>query len=352
MKKIILFLFLLLIPIDVEASSASFAVMDSDSGRILAGSNINESMLIASTTKIMTAIIALENSKLTDKYKVGEEIDKVYGSAIYVKKDEILTLEDLLYGLLLRSGNDAAMVIASNVTDYDNFIKLMNKKAASLEMHNTVFTNPHGLDDDTKNYSTAKDLAILMKYAMENGQFAKITSTKKYKCETNLNIHIWYNKNDLLTEYKFATGGKIGYTKKSGHIFVSSATKEDKNLIVVTFKDTDRFNNHETLYEKYFNMYEKYQILNRYTFIVDEKQYKKYHLYIKNDFYMLLKNSEIKNLKLDIHLAKNKIIFGETKIGYVNVMLGENIIHSENIYGIVDKSKINKIKSLLYFWKK
>lgn len=111
MKKIILFLFLLLIPIDVEASSASFAVMDSDSGRILAGSNINESMLIASTTKIMTAIIALENSKLTDKYKVGEEIDKVYGSAIYVKKDEILTLEDLLYGLLLRSGNDVALTV-------------------------------------------------------------------------------------------------------------------------------------------------------------------------------------------------------------------------------------------------
>lgn len=352
MKKLLLILILLFSPFKVEAISAAFVVMDSDSGRVLNGYNMNDKMLIASTTKIMTAIVALENSDIKTKYIVGNEIEKVYGSMLYIKTGEELTLEDLLYGLLLRSGNDASMTIANNVSNYDNFIDLMNKKAKSLKMFNTVFENPHGLNDDTKNYSTAKDMAILMKYATSNKEFMKITNTKKYKCETNLNTHIWYNKNDLLKNYKYATGGKIGYTKKSGHVFVSSASKEDKNLIIVTIKDSNRFVNHKNLYEEYFDKYKKYQILNKYTFLIDEKQYKKYHLYIKNDFYMLLKNDEIKDLNLKINLVNNKLIFGETKIGYVNIMLKNTVIHTEDIYAIKDKAKINKIKSLLYFWKK
>lgn len=351
MKKIILFLFLL-IPLNIYASTVSYVVMDADSGRVIASLNKDNKMLIASTTKIMTAIIAIENMDTSIEIEVGDEIDKVYGSMVYVKKGEKLTLESLLYGLMLRSGNDAAMIIATNTLGYDKFIEAMNNKAKELKMYNTIFENPHGLDDDTKNYSTAYDLALLMKYAMKNPEFVKITNTKKYKLTTNLNTHIWYNKNQLLSSYKYATGGKIGYTKKSNHIFVSSATKDDKNLIVVTLKDTDRFNTHEYLYEKYFNEYNKYQILDKYTFFVNEKYYKKYHLYIKNDFYMLLKKNEIKDLLIEINLAKNKKVKNDSEVGYVLIKLKNKIIHKEPIYASIKESKIKKIKSILFFWKK
>lgn len=351
MKKIILFLFLL-IPLNIYASTASYVVMDADSGRVIASLNKDNKMLIASTTKIMTAIIAIENMDTSIEIEVGDEIDKVYGSMVYVKKGEKLTLESLLYGLMLRSGNDAAMIIATNTLGYDKFIEAMNNKAKELKMYNTTFENPHGLDDDTKNYSTAYDLALLMKYAMKNPEFIKITNAKKYKLTTNLNTHIWYNKNQLLSSYKYATGGKIGYTKKSGHIFVSSATKDNKNLIVVTLKDTDRFNTHEYLYEKYFSEYDKYQILDKYTFFVNEKNYKKYHLYIKNDFYMLLKKNEIKDLLIEINLAKNKKVKNDSEVGYVLIKLKNKIIHKEPIYASIKESKIKKIKSILFFWKK
>lgn len=351
MKKIILFLFIL-IPINIYASTASYAVMDADSGRVLASYNKDEKMLIASTTKIMTAVVAIENMDTSLEIEVGDEIDKVYGSMIYVKKGEKLTLDSLLYGLMLRSGNDAAMVIAENTLGYDKFIEAMNNKAKELKMYNTTFENPHGLDDDTKNYSTAYDLALLMKYAMKNPEFIKITNAKKYKLTTNLNTHIWHNKNQLLSSYKYATGGKIGYTKKSGHIFVSSATKDNKNLIVVTLKDTDRFNTHEYLYEKYFDEYDKYQILDKFTFFVNEKNYKKYHLYIKNDFSMLMKKNEIKDLLIEINLSKNNKVKNDKEVGYVSIKLKDTVIHNEPIYASIKENKIEKIKSILFFWKK
>ena len=351
MKKVILFL-LLIVPICVNANTASYVVMDADSGRILDSFNKNEKMLIASTTKIMTSIVAIENSDLSLNIEVGDEIDNVYGSMVYIKKGEILTLEDLLYGLMLRSGNDAAMTIAENTLGYDRFIEAMNKKANELKMYNTIFENPHGLDDESKNYSTAYDMALLMQYAMKNPIFVKIANTKRYKLITNMNTHIWYNKNQLLTTYKYATGGKIGYTKKSGHIFVSSATKNDKNLIVVTFKDSDRFNTHEYLYEKNFDKYSKYQILDKYNFFVNEKYYKKHHLYIKNDFYMLLQKNEVDKLIIEINLVRNKKIKNDDQVGYVSIKLKDSIVHNEPIYVSVKENKIKKIKSILFFWKK
>ena len=196
MKKIILFL-LILIPLNIKASTEAYVVMDADCGRVLDSYNKDSKMLIASTTKIMTSIIAIENMELSVNIEVGDEINSVYGSMIYIKKGEVLTLESLLYGLMLRSGNDAAMVIAENTLGYDKFIEAMNNKAKELKMYNTTFENPHGLDDESRNYSTAYDMALLMRYAMKNPEFVRITSTKKYKLTTNMNTHIWYNKNEL-----------------------------------------------------------------------------------------------------------------------------------------------------------
>jgi serine-type D-Ala-D-Ala carboxypeptidase (penicillin-binding protein 5/6) len=349
MKKILLLIFLLFYITNVSAWTYSYTVMDADSGRVLASENNNEKMLIASTTKIMTAIIALENGNLNSMIEVGDEIKQAYGSMIYIKEGEIITLEDLLYGLLLRSGNDAAIAIAKNTTGYDKFIELMNIKAKELKMYNSIFKNPHGLDEDTKNYSTSYDLALLMRYAMKNSVFRKITSSRKYFTKTNLNTYKWYNKNDLLLTYKYSTGGKIGYTTSSKHVFVSSATKDNKNLIVVTIKDTDRFNTHKALYEKYFNKYEKYKILDKYTFSLKDDNYKNCYLYIKNDFYMLLNDLEKEKVNLNVIISKNKK--DTSKAGVVQVIFNNKIIHEETIYYTTKENKISKLKKILLFWK-
>ena len=143
--------------------------MDLTTGRILYDNQSNKKQLIASTTKIMTAIIAIEQGDLNEKIIIGNEILKMYGTNIYIEVGEKIKLIDLLYGLLLRSGNDAAIAIATAISNTEEeFVNEMNKMAEKLGMKNTVFENPHGLDEETKNYSTAYDMAILMKYANKN----------------------------------------------------------------------------------------------------------------------------------------------------------------------------------------
>lgn len=335
MKKILLVLvFLLCINVN-----ASIVVMDADSGRILYSKNKNERKLIASTTKIMTTIVALENANLSDVLKVGDEIKTVNGSMIYVKENEKFTLNDLLHGLMLQSGNDAAMVIASKIMPYDNFIASMNLKAHKLGMNNTTFENPHGLNDNTKNYSTAEDMSKLMRYAIKNKDFINITSTKKYK----VGNYIWYNKNKLLSEYKYLISGKIGYTKASGQVFVSAAKKDNKTLIIASIDESDKFNLHKNLYERYFKEYEKYKIIDKNTFSFKVKNKNHDHYFIKNDFYMLLTKEEIKKLKISIDLHKNN--------NFVNIYLNNNLIHSEKLYILKYKSRLKKVKELLLFWK-
>ena len=182
MKKIVIVLLLLFIKVN-----ASVVVMDADSNRVLYSSNMNERKLIASTTKVMTSLIALDMGSLDDKITIGEEILKVNGSMIYVKQGETFTLNDLLNGLMLQSGNDAAMSIATKY-GYDDFIANMNIKAFKLGMYNTNFENPHGLNDETKNYSTAYDLAVLMSYAIKNKDFLKITQAKRYKVDKYISL--------------------------------------------------------------------------------------------------------------------------------------------------------------------
>ncbi len=335
MKKILLVLIFLLC-INV---SASIVVMDADSGRIIYNKNKSERKLIASTTKIMTTIVALENAKLTDKLKAGKEIQTVNGSMIYVKEGESFTLNDLLHGLMLQSGNDAAMIIASKTMPYDNFIAQMNLKAHKLGMNNTTFENPHGLNDDTKNYSTAEDMSKLMRYAIKNKDFLNITSTKKYKVDN----YIWYNKNKLLSDYKYLISGKIGYTKASGQVFVSAARKDNKTLIISTIDEGDKFNLHKNLYEKYFKEYERYKVLDKNTFSFKVKNKNHDHYFIKNDFNMLLTKNEIKKLKVNINLNKDN--------RFADIYLDNNLIHSEKLYKLKYQSRLKKIKELLLFWK-
>ena len=339
MKKLIIIVVFLVVPLKLNAVE-SFVVMDSVSGRVLGESNMNEELLIASTTKIMTTIIALENASPTDVYCASDEIETVYGSMIYLEKNECMILYDLLVGLMLRSGNDAAMVIATNTLGYDAFIAKMNEKAASIGMKHTHFENPHGLDDESKNTSTAYDLAFLMRYATKNKTFMEITSNKSFTATSSLKTHLFYNKNKLLSTYKFATSGKIGYTTKSGHIFVSSASKASENLIVVTMKDDNQFVTHKNLYEKYFKEYDRYKVLDKYTFVIKEDYYKKYHLYIKEDVYVMLNKNELDNVDVKIELTKKKKIKNNELVGVAKVYIKNKYLTKVNIYAL--ENKINK----------
>ena len=343
MKKILLLL--LLIPINVYALSVpskSSILIDQDSGRILYSKNINEKRLIASTTKIMTAVIAIESGKLDDEVKVNDSVLKSYGSGIYIKPGEIITLRDLVYGLLLRSGNDAALAIESYLGGHEKFIKMMNDKAKELGMKNTIFENSNGLDEsDEENFSTVYDLAVLMKYANNLYDFREIDSTKKYVVQTNLNYYSWTNKNKLLFTYKYATGGKTGYTEKAKRTLVTSATKDDINLICVTFVDSDDFNTHKNLYEYGFSNYKKYLIINKRQLKI--KGYSK--AYVKTNYYYLLKEDERDKIETKAVIERNGDV-----LGYISVTFDGKEVHRETLY--IDKSMNNTsnvFKSLFSF---
>ena len=265
MKKvfIVIIYILYLLPInakaiDIYASSA--ILMDIDSKRILYAKDIHEIRSVASISKIMTAVLAVESGKLDEVVTIGDEIDKAYGSGIYIQKGEKLSLRDLVYGLMLRSGNDAAYAIA-NYVGGNEFVEMMNNKAKEIGMINTTFNNPCGLDEEEGNYSTAYDMAILTSYAMKLDEYRKIVSTKRYTLKTNKNNYIWYNKHKLLGKVNYITGGKTGYTKKALRTLVTTASSNNLNLVSVTLNDGNDFNDHKKLFQYGFNNYEKKIIL-------------------------------------------------------------------------------------------
>ena len=215
----------------------------------------------------MTCLIAIESNKLDDIVVVDEIVKESYGSGIYIEVGEEITLKDLLYGLMLRSGNDAALMIAKYVAgDVESFVEMMNTKAKDIGMTNTIFVNPSGLDNtDSGNYSTAYDMAILTRYAMQYKEYKKIVGTKSHTVKTNKKTYVWKNKNKLLSE-EYITGGKTGYTEKAKRTLVSTATNDNMDFIVVTIKDSDDWNTHKDLYNYAFNNYVAYRVLNKSTF--------------------------------------------------------------------------------------
>ena len=333
MKKLtVLLVFVSLIPLHVSAyndTSKSSIVMDMGSGRILYQKNPDKKMLIASTTKIMTAIIALEHGNLNKKVKVGEEVLKMYGTNIYIEVGEKIKLKDLIYGLLLRSGNDASVVIAKEIAgDETKFVRLMNKKAKELGMTNTIFKNPHGLDENNKNYSTAKDMAILSQYAYKNKIYRKISSTKKYEVSTGKKTYLWYNRNKLLMNYKPCTGGKNGYTPSAGKTLVTTANKNNLNLTIVSLDDSNSYNNHENLYKQMFSKYNNYEIISKYDFKIDKNFYNR-NIYIKKSFYYPLETKEVNNIKTIVSIDSSS---SSKRVGIIKVYLKDKNIKNITIY--------------------
>ena len=246
-----------------EVSSHSACVIDIDTGRILAAKKENEKSEPASITKIMTALIALENADIKKVVTIPSAAAGVEGSSIYIKAGEKYSLEDLLYGLMLRSGNDAATAIAIDVAgSVDAFVEKMNQKAQELGCTGTHFNNPHGLPDE-KHYTTAHDMALITAAALRNDTFVKIVSTKNYTAEPDGagETRSWQNKNKLLWQYEGAIGVKTGYTKSAGKTYVGAAERNGIRIAVVVLGAKDMWGDAATLLGDAFASYQQVDLI-------------------------------------------------------------------------------------------
>lgn len=242
-------------------SACAAVVYDADYGRVLYEQNGNIPMLIASTTKIMTAVVALEHCDTEATVTATEKMCAVEGSSMYLQPGKVYTLKELLYGLMLASGNDAATAIALLVAgDTDAFVALMNDKAAVLGLEHTHFENPHGLDGE-HHHASALDLARLMAYAMENSVFAEIVKTRS----TTVQGITYVNHNKLLWQCEGVIGGKTGYTKAAGRTLVTCCEREGQRLICVTLSDSNDWQDHSAFYDWAYGSYKRHLLVSEKT---------------------------------------------------------------------------------------
>lgn len=240
----------------VELSASAAILMEAETGMVLFESNADSRMQIASTTKILTALVVLENCGVDEVVTIRPEYTGVEGSSMYLKAGESFTVRELLYGLLLSSGNDAAVALACyTAQSVQNFAYLMNNTAAKLGCTDSSFVNPHGLDADG-HHATARDLAVITAAAMENKTFAEIVSTKSISVAGRT----FTNHNKLLWNYEGALGVKTGYTKSSGRSLVSCAERDGIKLICVTFSDPNDWADHAALFDWGFASVSKLEI--------------------------------------------------------------------------------------------
>ena len=231
-----------------QVSAKSAALLDGTTGECLCEKNGDQRALIASTTKIMTGLLVCEAGDLDRTVTVPETAAGTEGSSMYLKSGETLTRRELLYGMMLHSGNDAALTLAISVSGSEAaFVRQMNRRACALNLTQTHFANPHGLDSG-ENYSTALDLVRLAQAALQNEQFRAVVSTKTITCAGRTLT----NHNKLLWRYDGCIGVKTGYTKHAGRILVSAAERNGQQLIAVTIADPDDWRDHAALLDHGF----------------------------------------------------------------------------------------------------
>ena len=311
MKRILIIMCMLMMmvtPVEaVDFVGKSYVVMDSYNHNVLASHNEHHVQSVASISKMMTAIVAIENASLDEVYTIGEEVNQAWGSGVYIHIGDQMSLRDLLHGLMLRSGNDAANVIAKNVGgDIETFVSMMNQKAKELKMNDSYFSNPTGLDEEDKgNLSSAYDMALLMSYCSQNALFNDIVSKESYKREDGGGT--WKNKNRLLKEYEYCVGGKTGFTKKAKRTLVTRAIKDNMSLVIVTLNCGNDFEFHEKMYEECFEKYENLLVLPKGIY-----QYHGHSFLIDKDLYYCGKEKvkpmfELVNNQVQVYISQNQI---------------------------------------------
>ena len=227
----------------LEVSATAAVLMDADMGQVLYEKNGDRQMLIASTTKIMTALVVLEHAAPDDVITVTPD-HMAEGSSMYLRAGETVRVEELLYGLLLCSGNDAALALTECAGGLTPFVALMNEKAAALGMAHTSFANPNGLDADG-HYSTARDMAVLAAAAVENPTFRRICSSRS----VTIGQRTMENHNRLLRQVEGCVGLKTGYTQAAGRTLVSCTERDGCRLVAVTLQDGNDWADHAALYD-------------------------------------------------------------------------------------------------------
>lgn len=263
--------------VKVTTYAKSYIAMETNTHRVLSASNEKARMLPASITKILTCITCIENYNLNDIIVVSDLVNQCEGSSIYLKVGDVITVKDLLYGLMLCSGNDAATVLAYHLSgNVSDFIYLMNRTAKKIGMNDSTFENPSGLDTTTKNYTTAYDMALLMSYAMNNTVFREITSTKNYVANLLDNKKMYFSNKHRLIKGDVAIGGKTGYTKLAGRTLVSVFEKDDMEIVIVTLGCGNDWEFHQNLAKECFNTYHNKQIISKFELYFKMKKNKNY----------------------------------------------------------------------------
>lgn len=330
---------------DVNAISA--VLIDADTGRVLWGKNENNPMAMASTTKIMTAIITLENANIQDKVIVSKNATLAPPVKMHLQQGEELTLEQLLYALLMQSSNDAAVAIAEKVGgSVDNFCEMMNKKARELGCTDTEFVTPNGLDKGN-HHSTARDMALIGAYAIKNDEFLRISNTQNVSFTSNKKSYSIVNKNQLLNSYEGAIGIKTGFTGKAGHCFVGAAKREDITLVSVvlasgwgTAGKAKKWTDTREILNYGFDNYKKYSIIGKDIDIcVDKAKVSKTSLKYKNSVELLLNEDEKNNISFKNNvpnlieapvnagdkIGTGEVYVGSEKVAEIDIIAAENV---------------------------
>lgn len=255
-----------------DGISAKGAVLiEAESGTVVFEKNKDLAFPMASTTKIMTAIVAIENCPLSKRITIPKEATGIEGSSIYLQQGETLSVEELLYALMLESANDASVALAiASCGDLDSFVNLMNEKAVELGLESTHFDNPHGLDSD-EHYTTAYELGLIARYAMKNPIFAEIVSTQKKAIPLNNGegTRVLINHNKLLRSFEGANGIKTGFTKKCGRCLVSSALVDGVSMICVTLNAPNDWQDHKVMLEYGLSKYEGIELAEAGDYILE-----------------------------------------------------------------------------------
>ncbi|MFZ7104652.1 MAG: D-alanyl-D-alanine carboxypeptidase family protein [Peptococcaceae bacterium] len=339
---------------ELQVSAQSAILMDADTGKILYSKNPHERRPPASTTKILTAILAIEKGKLNDVTEITARAAQTGESRINLVTGEKITLENLLYGALLKSGNDACVAIAECIApSVEEFVNLMNLKARMLGCYNSNFCNTNGLPHKD-HYSSAYDLALLARYALSNRTFAKIVATPDYtiQWEENGRKRKVTNTNKLLQVYPGATGIKTGTTVKAGQCLVASATRENRNLLAVLLKSNNRFADAQYLLNYGFNNYRNINIVqaNKAITYHDPEADLDLALATERGMTITIKNNEALNLTSQIvinrplgeDLKKNQSV-GNIIFFNNGIKVGEVALYALKDY------KLNKTKSFINF---
>jgi len=335
----LLFIFIMSdITVVAKAYGGSFIVMDVNSGRVLYEDNCRERKPIASLTKIATCITALKYLPLDDIVEIKDVWSGIEGSSIYLKAGEKLTVKELLYGLMLRSGNDAATAIKGYAEDMGiDFVNRMNEVAESVGAVDTEFVNPHGLDH-VNHLSTAYDVALLCRLGVNDPTFSEIVSTRKITIGQGESARVLINKNKLLARYPYADGIKTGYTKKSGRCLASSADKDGFRLVCVVLNHSATYETTEKLFDDCYAKYENVLLQSSEEVVgYYEKSGKRVPCAVAADVFYPLTPDEKNKITKAVHITYkgNLPVKSGVQTGVIEFYLEKQLLFSQKLYSII-----------------